>query len=222
MINVAIDGPVASGKTSLAREVAKKLNYRYLDTGAMYRAITWKAVKNNIDLQDEYKLAEMSINTNLEIIHSHMEPGYRVLIDGLDITEELTSSDVRNNVSIVASKGTVRKIMVEQQQRMARDKGVIMAGRDICNVVMPDAELKIFLTASAEERARRRYKEIIEKGENITLEKVLEEVKYRDKLDSERKHSPLMKASDTMELDCTDKSLDEVVIEVVNMVRGEK
>ncbi|MEQ8188845.1 MAG: (d)CMP kinase [Candidatus Eremiobacterota bacterium] len=217
-INIAIDGPVASGKTSVARLLAKKIKYAYIDTGAMYRAITWKALTCGIDPLDEEKISHMAKNTKIEIFpQDNNASGYEVFLDGTDITGHLTDPMVRQNVSLVSSISSLRKILVELQQNMAKNKGIIMAGRDITTVVIPDSEVKIFLTASREERAKRRHAELLDKGEHITFNEVLEEIKRRDCIDSTRKDSPLMKASDAIEVDCTDKNLYEVVEEIFNI-----
>ena len=217
-INIAIDGPVASGKTSVARLLAKKLKYAYIDTGAMYRAITWKALKDAIDPLDEEHLSYMAKNTKIEIIpQEKSSSGYEVFLDGTDITGHLTDPLVRQNVSLVSSISSIRKILVELQKDMAKSKGVIMAGRDITTVVIPDSEVKIFLTATQEERARRRHAELIDKGEAITFNDVLEEIKKRDFIDSTRKDSPLLKACDATEVDCTEKNINDVVEEIFNI-----
>lgn len=217
-INIAIDGPVASGKTSVARLLAKKMKYAYIDTGAMYRAITWKALTCGIDPLDEEKISPMAKNTKIEIFpQENNASGYEVFLDGTDITAHLTDPMVRQNVSLVSSISSLRKILVELQQNMAKNKGIIMAGRDITTVVIPDSEVKIFLTASREERAKRRHAELLDKGETIAFNEVLEEIKRRDCIDSTRKDSPLMKASDAIEIDCTDKNVHEVVEEIFNI-----
>ncbi|MEQ8222303.1 MAG: (d)CMP kinase [Candidatus Eremiobacterota bacterium] len=217
-INIAIDGPVASGKTSVARLLAKKMKYAYIDTGAMYRAITWKALICGIDPLNEEKISYMAKNTKIEIIpQENNSSGYAVFLDDTDVTGHLTEPLVRQNVSLVSSISSLRKILVELQQYMAKNKGIIMAGRDITTVVIPDSEVKIFLTASQEERARRRHAELLDKGESITFDEVLEEIKRRDFIDSTRKDSPLMKASDAIEVDCTDKSVNDVVEEIFSI-----
>ncbi|HPZ09229.1 MAG TPA: (d)CMP kinase [Candidatus Eremiobacteraeota bacterium] len=214
-INIAIDGPVASGKTSVARELSKRMNYSYIDTGAMYRALTWKALRQGIDPLDEEKITSMAENTEINIVPSlESIAGYLVFMDGINVSERLNEPEVRKNVSPVASVSPLRKILVEKQKKMALSRGVIMAGRDITTVVIPEAEVKIFLTATPEERARRRLMELIDKGENISYESVLKEIKRRDHIDSTRADSPLIKAPDAVEVDCSDKTLEEVVEEI--------
>ena len=219
-VNIAIDGPVASGKTTVARRLAKELKYRYIDTGAIYRAITWKALDNNIDIAREEAVVALAKNTKITIEASEENTGgYSIFVDDIDVTGHITSLSVRRKVSSVAKISGVRKVLVEQQKIMGRDKGIVMAGRDITSVVLPGAEVKIFLTASPEERARRRAGEIIGKGEPATYEEVLSEVLDRDKMDMERKDSPLIKVPDAVVVDSTHMTFEEVIENILSVVK---
>lgn len=212
-ISIAIDGPAAAGKSTVAKIVAKKLNYIYVDTGAMYRGLTFQALEKEIDLQDEESL--MQVLKKTEILLEPTENGQRVLVNGNDVTLEIRNADVTNHVSIVAKHRLVREEMVRRQQRFASEGGVVMDGRDIGTFVIPDAEVKVFLLASVEERAQRRHAENIEKGYPSDLKVLQEEIATRDKLDSEREVAPLRKADDAIEMDTTSKSIEEVVDEIM-------
>ncbi|MEC9489245.1 MAG: (d)CMP kinase [Halanaerobium sp.] len=211
-LTIAIDGPAGAGKSTIARLLAQKLGYIYIDTGAMYRAVTLKALEYN--LEDEEELQELARELDLQFVHLEGKPN-RVLLDGDDITEELRSQAVEDWVSIVASYPAVRRELVKQQKKLARDGGVVIDGRDIGTVVLPDADLKIFLTASLEERAYRRWQERSEKGEQVNIEQVRDEMMRRDKLDTSREVSPLKKAEDAIEVDTTNLSEQEVVDEII-------
>jgi len=218
-INIAIDGPVASGKTTVARRVAKELNYSYIDTGAMYRAVTWKVIQDGIDISQEEEIVKLAGKMKIDIKPTEKNTsGYLIFADGIDITDFITEPPVRRLVSPVSAISGVRRVLVEQQKRMAEKKGIIMAGRDITSVVLPEAEVKIYLTATPEERAKRRYREVLAKGEVTTCEEILEEVKRRDKIDSEREDSPLVKVPDAIELDTTGMEFEEVIRKIISMV----
>ena len=197
-ISVAIDGPAGAGKSSVAKAVAKRAGYLYLDTGAMYRALTWAVLQANVDLADEKALKSL-INT-AEI---HMEPGEtdRVFVNGTDVTAPIRSTEVTAHVSAVAALPAVREKLVDLQRQIAARGGVILDGRDIGTIVLPKAELKVFLTASVEARAARRCAQLAEKGENVSLEKVKADIAARDKADSERRVSPLCEADDAVHVD---------------------
>ncbi|WP_090082049.1 (d)CMP kinase [Lentibacillus persicus] len=207
-IAIAIDGPAAAGKSTVSKQVAKELSFIYIDTGAMYRALTFKALKNQISLEDEEELATVLADTTIEIVHGKGQQ--HVLIDGDDVTEDIRTVHVTNNVSYVAKHPKVRREMVKRQQDLAEKRGVVMDGRDIGTHVIPDAEVKIFLKASVEERAKRRYEEMLQKGFSADLEKMKKEIEQRDQIDSEREAAPLIKANDAIELDTTNLSIDEV------------
>lgn len=218
-LKIAFDGPVASGKSTIARETAKKLGFLYIDTGAMYRAVTWLALKKGGDMENEAYLTETAQRYPVTLLtDEHRPEGYKVLIDGADITDEITSPAVNRWVSPVAKISGVRKILVRRQQDLARSADVVMAGRDITTVVLPDADLKIYLDASVDERARRRHLEEQSKGMDTALEKIRESLLYRDRIDSSREDSPLRVADDAVVLDSTGKTIEEVIDRVAEMV----
>lgn len=205
---IAIDGPAGSGKSTTAKLLAKKLGYLYIDTGAMYRAVTLYAIKNNI-LNDEQKIIDLTSRLNIEL---KFEDGKtKVSVDGKDVTEEIRSLEVNQNVSPVSKIEGVRKILVEKQKEMGKNGGVVMEGRDITTVVFPNADVKVFLTATIDERARRRALEFAEKGQQIDIEKVKQNIIERDRIDSNRDVSPLTKSPDAIEIDTSNLSIDEQV-----------
>ncbi len=212
-ISIAIDGPAAAGKSTVAKIVANKLNYIYVDTGAMYRGLTFQAIERGIDLQNEELLGQMLKET--EILLEPTEDEQRVLVNGRDVTSEIRGSDVTNHVSIVAKHKLIREEMVRRQQRFALNGGVVMDGRDIGTHVLPHAEVKVFLLASVEERAQRRHAENLAKGYPSDLEILKAEIAARDKLDSEREVAPLKKADDAVEIDTTALTIDEVVEKIM-------
>lgn len=215
-IQIAIDGPAAAGKSTVAKRLADRLSYTYIDTGAMYRAVTYKALQENLNLNDEEKINEMLNNTNIELLQGNN--GQIVKLDGKDVTDEIRSEKVTNNVSIVAQHQKVRGKMVAAQRELASRSGVVMDGRDIGTHVLPEAQLKVFMKASVDERAERRYQEQLSKGIKTSLEDLKNEIALRDKLDSERAISPLMKADDAIEIDTTSLSIDEVTTAILNLV----
>ena len=213
---VAIDGPAGAGKSTIAKLVAEQLGYAYIDTGAMYRSVTWKFLQTKEAFNEQLisKLAEKMV------IEFRPEAKVnRVFVDGVEVTEAIRKSEVTCNVSKVAAIGPVREAMVDQQRRMGEAGGVLMDGRDIGTVVFPNADLKIFLTATVEERARRRYKELTEKGESIDLAKLQQEIAERDKQDSEREISPLRQAEDALLLDSSDMTIAQVAEFIIKLVQ---
>jgi cytidylate kinase len=214
LISIAIDGPAGAGKSTVAKQVAEQLSYIYIDTGAMYRALTYKALFIGTDLNNGFELEAVLQETDIEL--QKTADGQAVILDGKDVTEEIRSSEVTNNVSFVARQKEVRLEMVKRQQLLAESGGVVMDGRDIGTHVMPDAELKIFLVASVEERARRRYAENTLKGITVDFEQLKSEIALRDKRDSERETAPLKKAEDAIELDTTSMNIDEVVKSILH------
>ncbi|EJT22078.1 cytidylate kinase [Bacillus anthracis str. UR-1] len=208
-ISIAIDGPAAAGKSTVAKVVAKKLSYVYIDTGAMYRTITYAALEQKVDIENEEQLMEVVKNVKIEFQQG--ENTQLVFLNGQDVSEVIRTPEVTNRVSIVAKHRLVREEMVRRQQELAEKGGVVMDGRDIGTHVLPDAEVKIFMLASVEERAERRHLENMNKGFDSNLEQLKEEIAQRDKLDSEREVSPLKKADDALELDTTSLSIEEVV-----------
>jgi len=215
-ISIAIDGPAAAGKSTVAKIVAEKLSYIYIDTGAMYRALTYKAILNHLDLEDEASLLDTLLSTVIELKPS--EKGQLVFLDNSDVTDLIRSAEVTNSVSYVARQPKVREEMVKRQQTFATDGGVVMDGRDIGTHVLPKAEVKIFLLASVEERAERRHTENLEKGFPSDLEKLKEEIAKRDKIDSERAVAPLKKANDAIVIDTTSLTIPDVVEKIMVLV----
>lgn len=215
---IAIDGPAAAGKSTVAKIVAKELGYIYIDTGAMYRAITYKAIQKKIDLNNEESLYQLLLNTTIELKQGEIQQ--RVLVDGEDVTTEIRSQSVTNSVSTVAQHGLVRKELVIRQREMAEKRAIVMDGRDIGTHVIPDAEVKIFLIASVEERAMRRHNENLNKGFQTDLAQLKREIAARDKFDTEREVSPLMKAEDAIEIDTTSLSIKQVSGKILEIVKG--
>jgi CMP/dCMP kinase len=215
-ISIAIDGPAAAGKSTVAKIIADNLSYIYIDTGAMYRSLTYKAIEHGVQLEDENKLLEVLLNLDIDLKPS--DNGQLVFINNENVTDPIRSSHVTNSVSIVAKHRKVREEMVVRQQKLAHEGGVVMDGRDIGTHVLPDAEVKIFLLASVDERAIRRHQENQLKGYESDLEKLKEEIATRDKLDSEREIAPLKKAKDAIEIDTTSLSIDAVVSEIMAVI----
>ncbi|WP_167850249.1 (d)CMP kinase [Leuconostoc mesenteroides] len=215
---VAIDGPASAGKSTIAKILATKLNYVYVDTGAMYRTITLAAKKNGIAYNDEEKIKNLLSQT--EIRFEPSTPVQRVFLNDTDVTEEIRSAEVTNNVSIVASFADVRSNLVNRQREIANNNSVIMDGRDIGTTVLPEADVKIFLVASVDERAQRRYKENVAKGMTTDLETLKREIEARDYKDSHRQISPLTQAKDAILVDTTGQSIDDVVAKIANIIEN--
>lgn len=214
-ISIAIDGPAAAGKSTVAKIVAEKLSYVYIDTGAMYRALTYKALKEGTDLNNETDLIHLLKGTVIELYPG--EAGQKVLLDGVEVTEEIRTSEVTNQVSFASVHELVRKEMVRRQQMFAEDGGVVMDGRDIGTHVLPHAEVKVFLLASVDERAQRRHTENLKKGFASDLEQLKAEISARDKIDSEREVAPLKKADDAVVIDTTSLSINDVVGKIMEL-----
>lgn len=217
-IKVAIDGPAGAGKSTVARSVARELSFLYIDTGAMYRALTWKALKKALVFNDAEALTEMANQTDV-ILDVTSDQSISVYVDGEDVTEAIREPVVSQHVSYLAKVAGVRKAMVSLQRQMARDGGVVMDGRDIGTFVLPDAECKVFLTASPEERARRRYSELTAKGFEIDYQELLQEMIERDRIDSEREVAPLVPAEDAQIIDSTGKTIEQVISEIIDLCR---
>ncbi len=220
---VAIDGPAGSGKTTTAANVARRLGFRHIDTGAMYRAVTWKVLDMGVDVNDAVAVSTVAGEIDITFVERDGSPE-QVLADGTDVTEPIRSADVTRNVSVVSSYPLVRRAMVRVQRRMAREGNVVLEGRDIGSVVLPSAEVKIYLDASVEERARRRLKELESKGTRATLEDVLADIERRDRFDSTREISPLQVPVGARIVDTTGLTIDEqvqTVVETANRVRSE-
>ena len=216
-ISIAIDGPAAAGKSTVAKLIAKKLSYLYIDTGAMYRALTWKALKENVSPENEEALYHLLMKTDIELAQAGDKQ--KVFVDGMEVTEDIRYPEVTGNVSAVSKHKSVRQEMVKRQQQLAKSGGVVMDGRDIGTFVLPGAEVKIFLLASSEERAKRRYEENLRKGIPSDLEQLKKDIEKRDKLDSEREIAPLKKAEDAVVVDTTSLSINEVVEKIMEIVR---
>lgn len=209
-ISIALDGPAGAGKSTIAKMIAKIKNLIYIDTGAMYRAITLAVIKKGIQLDNARHIDELLVTTNITFC------GQDIFINGQPVTQEIRMPQVNQYVSSIAKIPEIRNKMVEIQRKMATNNNVIMDGRDIGTNVLPNATYKFFLTASLNERASRRYEELKEKGYTVTLAEVKEEIQARDKIDSERKINPLQVAKDAIIIDTTDKSIEQVVKEILS------
>ncbi len=218
---VAIDGPAAAGKSTVAQLVAERLGFVYFDTGVLYRAITWKALQTGVPLNDEGRVREMVQSTKIEVRfpRERKPSGVQVLVDGRDVTQELRTPEVDRHVSIVAAMPTVRQALVGLQRWIGERGGTVMAGRDIGTVIFPDAPVKIFLVASPEERARRRVRQLAAEGKVVDYQQVLREILRRDQLDAARAVAPLAKAPDAIEIVTDNLTLEQVVEKVIEVAR---
>ncbi len=216
-MKVAVDGPAGAGKSTISKEVAKRLGFVYIDTGAMYRAIGLAAVRRGIETTDAEGVE--SILSEVEVAISHNQDGQQIFLNGENVSEEIRLPEISVAASNVAVIPAVRLKLVELQRRMAEETDVIMDGRDIGTYVLPDAEVKIFLTASVEERAKRRLKELEEKGIETDLEAVLSDMQYRDKNDSGREFAPLKAAEDSIPFDNTDITLSRAVDKICEIIK---
>lgn len=214
-INIAIDGPGAAGKSTIAKCLAKKLNYVHLDTGAMYRSTAYKALQNHISLEDEEAVCKMLENTKIQLATDGS-----IFLDGEDVSDKIRTNEMSLAASLVSKLANVRRMLVERQQEMAKEKGFIMDGRDIGTVVLKDAEVKIYMTATPMGRAKRRYEQNIAK--NIptgSIEEIAREIAERDLQDMTRENSPLKKADDAVEIDTSDMSIDEVTEYIYSLAK---
>ena len=216
-IAVAVDGPAGAGKSSISKIVAKKLGYLYIDTGAMYRSVTWAVLHNHIDVNNQ-KAVE-ALLPELDLTMEASDDSCKVFIAGQDVTDFIRTPQVNNAVSIVASYKGVRQYLVERQRLMAEAGGVILDGRDIGSVVLPNAELKIYLTASVEARAMRRYLEVKGTVNEQTLENIKDSVMQRDDMDKNRKESPLIQVEDAVLVDSSEMTFDETVERILHLVQ---
>lgn len=217
---IAIDGPAASGKSTLAKKIADRLGYLFFDTGVMYRAITWLALARGIAPEDEQQVTRLAEQTLIEVNPASKQDGraYDIWIEGLDVTWEIRQPEVDANVSVVSAYPGVRRALTTQQRRIGARGRVVMVGRDIGTVVLPEAEVKIYLDASVEERARRRYTELEARGEAVDYEEILAAMRRRDEIDSTRKVAPLRPAEDAVTIDSDGKTLEEVFEEVMRIL----
>lgn len=213
---IAIDGPVASGKTVVGRLVAQRLGYRFIDTGMVYRAVTWEAVRRGVRLEDESGLTELARELTLEL--ASVDGEERLLVDGLDVTDGLRDPEIERGVSLVAKVPGIRRALVEQQRAIAGKGGFVVAGRDIGTVVLPDAPVKVYLNASIGVRARRRHQELEGQGASIDYAQVESDLKRRDKIDSERVDSPLRPAEDAVLIDTDDLEIADLVERILGLV----
>ncbi len=216
---IAVDGPAASGKSTVAQIVARKLGYLYFDTGLMYRAITWAAMENLIDMADEQAATLLAEQTTIEVQAASVDDGRPcdVLIGNTDITWEIRKPAVEANVSKIASYKGVRASLTAQQRKIGLRGNVVMVGRDIGTVVLPDADLKIYLDASPQERARRRYQELVSRGDAANFEEILAGVIERDRIDSNRAVAPLRAAPDAIVINSSEMAIDEVVDAIITL-----
>lgn len=210
---VAVDGPAGAGKSTIAKIIADKLNINYIDTGAMYRAVTYKVLQNNIDTNDKQAIIDIAKSSNIDFKDNN------IYLDGKILKEEIRTPQVSNNVSNVAQIKEVRYLMVNVQREIGNRNSVILDGRDIGSYVFPNADYKFFLNASPHERGERRYKELVKKGYETTLEEVIKDVIKRDEIDSNREFAPLVKASDAIEIDTTGKDIEAVVEDVISKIK---
>lgn len=213
---IAIDGPASAGKSTVAKILAKKMNYIYCDTGAMYRALTLAALRQNADISSEIELTK--ILAEIEISFKQMVDGQHVFLNGEDVTQEIRLPEVTNSVSEVSSFKKVRAELVSRQRKFSDSDSIVMDGRDIGTVVLPEADLKIFLVASVEERAQRRYDENTKNGINTPFDVLKKEIEDRDTYDSTRKESPLVQAEDAILVDTTGLNIDQVVQKIEDLM----
>ncbi len=209
---IAVDGPAGAGKSTIAKIIAEKLNINYIDTGAMYRAITYKCLLNNIDINNEDEVNKIAKDTKIDFKDNN------IYLDGNILTDEIRTMEVSNNVSNVAKIKEVRYLMVDVQREIGKRNSVILDGRDIGSYVFPDADYKFFLVATPEERGKRRYNELVKKGYETSLEEIISDIIKRDEIDSNREFAPLVKANDAIEIDTTGKNINEVVDSVLSYI----
>lgn len=210
---IAVDGPAGAGKSTIAKLIADKLGINYIDTGAMYRAITYKCLNNNIDINNENDVIEIAKKCDIDFKDNN------IYLNGSLLKDEIRTMEVSNNVSNVAKIKEVRYLMVDIQRNIGKMNSVILDGRDIGSYVFPDADYKFFLVATPEERGNRRYKELKNKGYDVNLEEIIKDIVKRDEIDSNREFAPLVKATDAIEIDTTGKSIDDVVNSVLSYLK---
>lgn len=210
---IAIDGPAGAGKSTISKLIAKNLGINYIDTGAMYRAITYKCIKENIDVNDIQRVVDLCSRTDVDFVDNN------IYLDGQRLDEEIRTLQVSSRVSDVAKIPQVREFLLKKQREIGKRSDVILDGRDVGTHIFPDTKYKFFLNASAQERGRRRYQELIDKGQSVVLEEIIEDIKKRDHIDSTREVAPLVKADDAIEVDTTSMTIDQVVTYISDIVR---
>lgn len=217
---IAIDGPAGAGKSTVAKLLAKKLGFRYLDTGAMYRAVTYLILEKNIPIDDEEKIEKFCQEINIEFLADDKKGNSRILINNIDVTDKIRTEIIDRNVSLVSRNKIIRDTMLILQRKIAKTGNIILDGRDIGSRVLPDADVKFFITASLEERARRRWNEKIAQNKEIDFDEIKKNIYLRDKEDTEREISPLIQASDAIIIDTTNLSIEEVVEKMIDIIKG--
>ena len=217
--NIAIDGPAGAGKSTIARKLARKLGFRYLDSGAMYRAVTWQALKQEIKLEDERKLVSLAEGMEIVFLPPAEDGISPLLVDGQDITKEIRQPIIDQNVSLVAKVKGVREAMVRQQREMASTGNIVIDGRDIGTRVLPKADLKLYVTASLEERSKRRYQEQLFKNPLVNYQEIKNKIIRRDKIDCEREFSPLVKDQDAILIDTSNLPIEEVINKIMQLIK---
>ncbi|MSP12209.1 MAG: (d)CMP kinase [Chloroflexi bacterium] len=218
---IAIDGPAAAGKSTIGYLLAQELGYIYFDTGSLYRAVTWAGLQRHCDLQDGAAMAKLAHSLSIEILRPEQNDGryYTVMVDGMDVTWQLRGHEVDANVSIVSAHAPVRQSLLEHQRRIARKGHIVMVGRDIGSVVLPDADLKLYFEATPQERARRRWLELQQRGAHADIQELLSEIERRDALDQTRQASPLRKAADALVINTDVFTIIETYQRVLEIVR---
>lgn len=210
---IAIDGPAGAGKSTISKLIAKKLGINYIDTGAMYRAITYKCLESGIKMDNTQDIINICKTSEIDFLDNH------IYLDGKYLNNEIRSLNVSSHVSNVAKIPEVREFLVAKQREMGRKSDVVLDGRDVGTHIFPNTKYKFFLNASVDERARRRYQELVDKGQSVSLEDIVEDIKKRDYIDSTRDFAPLVKADDAVEVDTTSMKIEEVVSYISNIVR---
>jgi len=215
---VAIDGPAGAGKSTVAKILAKRLGFLYIDTGAMYRALTLKALENNIDISDEQRINQLALNTSIDLLNNPNGP-LKVILDGRDVSLDIRKPQITQVVSDVSKIKEVRQVLVKLQRELGQRGDCVLEGRDIGTVVFPDAQKKFFIDASAQVRVNRRFKELKGLNQNVTENDVAKDLSNRDKIDSTREISPLRKADDAVYIDTTNLSIEEVVEKMLELCK---
>jgi len=221
---IAIDGPSAVGKSTIGKLIAQELGYLYIDTGAIYRAITWKVIQKNIDLNNEGLVSDLvsKIHISIKKIYRNFKKIYCVFVNGEDVTEEIRNPKIDQNVSLIAKLPKVRKQLIDMQRNLAKNGCIVMEGRDIGSIILPYADIKLYFSASEEERIKRRYQELKDRGYKISYKEIKEQILRRDVIDSNRKYAPLTKTEDAILIDTTNKTIEEVKNEILKIINKYK